>query len=297
MDKKKRERVHRKYTRKEGGARRSNKWKKKRRGLYLHQKKILPRIQVQAQELHSQYENDKTISSEIENGPTASKNIQELEKFTSDFFEATPPCSDEIVVDNNNLYETEANVVSNILPHRAEHIADKNAKTSEHPTMPSIHKAVVQVENPFVDVDRYKVKSETMPLVKDIFANIYKCLEVSKLMQLTPLELQSMLGQIGDLELVNVDVGWLQQLNQTSKARQLVKGLSTFKDVEARTILMIDKKKKAVETYEKELETCMASITMLQEKLMQEKEELVDVLSLDDHLKNFYEGKLVHGLI
>ncbi|KAK4428065.1 hypothetical protein Salat_1575500 [Sesamum alatum] len=359
MEKKKRESSPKIY-KKRRVARRSNKWKKKRRlkasssvmlgslsapedtstDSRCKSRTVNPtlslvkeflfgnnRLQlasnVPAQEdLHSQSKNDTTISSEIENRPTASKNILELEKFTSDLLEATPPCSDEIMVDNNNLCETEANIVSNILPQGVEHIADKNAQTSEHPTIPSSHKVVVQVENPFVDVEGYKVKNEIMPLVKAIFAkygdiaknntfsmesrscllelvcSIYKRLEVSKLMQLTPLELRSMLGQIGALELVNVDVGWLrQQLNQISKARQLVEGVSTSKDVEARTILMIDEKKKTVKTSEKELETCMASVKRLQEKLMQEMEELVDVLSLADDIKNFYEGKLVHGLI
>ncbi|KAL0439640.1 UNVERIFIED_CONTAM: hypothetical protein Slati_2447000 [Sesamum latifolium] len=210
------------------------------------------------------------------------------------------------MVDNDKLPETEANVDSN----------------SEHPARPSIPKVVVQVENPFVDVDGYKVKSETVPLLKAIFAkygdiakhstfsvesrscllelvcSIYKRLEASKLAQLTPLELQSMLGQIGDLELVKVEVGWLHdRLNQISKARQLFEGVSTFKDAEARTILAINERKKALETYEKELETCMAAVNWLQEKLRQEKEELADVQTLVDQIKNFYEGKLVHGLI
>ncbi|KAK4395274.1 hypothetical protein Sango_1681700 [Sesamum angolense] len=298
---------------------------------------------VQAQDLHSQYENihpgkipvawnSTTISSKIENGPTAFKNILELKKFTSDHlaqtqqpelpFKATPPCSDEIMVDNDKLRETEANTDSNIFSNRPEHTANRNAQTGEHPTRPSVHKVVVQVENPFVDVDGYKVKSEIVPLLKAIFAkygdiakhstfsmesrscllelvcSIYKRLEASKLAQLTPLELQSMLGQIGDLELVKVEVGWLHhRLNQISKARQLFEGVSTFKDVEARTILAIDESKKAVETYEKELENCMAAVNRLQEKIRQEKEELADVQSLVDQIKNFYEGKLVHGLI
>ncbi|KAL0342044.1 UNVERIFIED_CONTAM: hypothetical protein Scaly_1867000 [Sesamum calycinum] len=298
---------------------------------------------VQAQDLHSQYENihpgkipvawnSTTISSKIENRPTAFKNILELKKFTSDHlaqtqqpelpFKATPPCSDEIMVDNDKLRETEANTDSNIFSNRPEHTANRNAQTGEHPTRPSVRKVVVQVENPFVDVDGYKVKSEIVPLLKAIFAkygdiakhstfsmesrscllelvcSIYKRLEASKLAQLTPLELQSMLGQIGDLELVKVEVGWLHhRLNQISKARQLFEGVSTFKDVEARTILAIDESKKAVETYEKELETCMAAVNRLQEKIRQEKEELADVQSLVDQIKNFYEGKLVHGLI
>ncbi|KAL0434585.1 UNVERIFIED_CONTAM: hypothetical protein Sradi_0166400 [Sesamum radiatum] len=251
-----------------------------------------------------------------ENPSVNSTYLLDLKKFTLDLpaqtqqpelpFEATPPCSDEIMVDNGKLPETEANVDSN----------------SEHPTRPSIPKVVVQVENPFVDVDGYKVNSETVPLLKAIFAkygdiakhstfsvesrscllelvcSIYKRLEASQLAQLTPLELQSMLGQIGDLELVKVEVGWLHhRLNQISKARQLFEGVSTFKDAEARTILAINERKKALETYGKELETCMAAVNRLQEKLRQEKEELADVQTLLDQIKNFYEGKLVHGLI
>ncbi|KAL0449051.1 UNVERIFIED_CONTAM: hypothetical protein Slati_1461500 [Sesamum latifolium] len=186
---------------------------------------------------------------ENENPSVNSTYLLDLKKFTSDLlaqtqqpelpFEATPPCSDEIMVDNDKLPETDANVDSN----------------SEHPTRPSIPKVVVQVENPFVDGDGYKVKSENVPLLKAIFAkygdiakhstfsvescscllelvfSIYKRLEASKLAQLTPLELQSMLGQIGDLELVKVEVRWLHhRLNQISKARQLFEGVWTFKD-------------------------------------------------------------------
>ncbi|XP_011072283.1 uncharacterized protein LOC105157572 [Sesamum indicum] len=298
---------------------------------------------VQAQDLPSQYESthpDKipvawhgtTISSKIENRPTAFKNILELKKVTSDLpaqsrqselhFEATPPCPDKIMVDNNKLPEMEANVDSNIFSHGPQHTANRNAQTSENPTRPSIRKVVVQVENPFVDVDGYKVKSEMVPLLNAIFAkygdiakhstfsmesrscllelvcSIYKRLEASKLAQLTLSELQSMLRQIGDLELVKVEVGWLHhRLNQISKARQLFEGVSTFKDVEARTIVAIDERKKAVEMYKKELQTCMAAVNRLQEKLSQEKEELADVQSLVDQIKIFYEGKLVHGLI
>ncbi|KAK4415661.1 hypothetical protein Salat_2673500 [Sesamum alatum] len=87
------------------------------------------------------------------------------------------------------------------------------------------------------DIGKDKTFSnESHSCLLELVCSIYKWLKVSKLMQLTPLELQSMSGQIGDLELVKVDIGWLcQRLNQISKARQLVEGVPTFKDVEART--------------------------------------------------------------
>ncbi|KAI3443792.1 hypothetical protein Pfo_000457 [Paulownia fortunei] len=103
--------------------------------------------------------------------------------------------------------------------------SDLLAQTCEHPTRSSIlimpmvdykssenNEFVSQLENSFGDVDGYKVKKEMVPLLKAIF----------------------------------------KKLNQISKTRQLVVGVSTLEDVEAITILVIDEKQKAVETFEKD---------------------------------------------
>ncbi|KAI3443788.1 hypothetical protein Pfo_000453 [Paulownia fortunei] len=238
-----------------------------------------------------------TSFSKMENRSVPSKNVQDLKKCTSDShaqtqgpelpFQAAPPCSEE----------REANVVSNISAHRPEDAGSGNAQTCEHRTGSSIHSMPMVA---LVDDKSFENNEEMVPILKAIFTKygdiakestfsmesrscllemvcrIYKRLEGSKFMQLTPLELQSMLGQIGDLELVKVEVGWLRErLNQISKARQLCE---------------------AVETYEKELETCMAAVEKLHQRLQQEKEELAAALTVVDEIKNF-DGSLVHGLL
>ncbi|KAL8492817.1 hypothetical protein ACS0TY_024131 [Phlomoides rotata] len=161
------------------------------------------------------------------------------------------------------------------------------------------------------DVDGYRVKSEYVPLVKAIFSkygdiskecvlsvgsrpillewvcSIYKRLEASTFLQLTSSELTSMLGQLKDLELMKMKIGWLnQRLSQIGKAREMYAGVSTIEDVEARTVVVTGEKMKAIESYEKEAKK-------LQEKLQQEKDELGVV----DEIKKLCGESLVHGLI
>ncbi|KAL3824335.1 hypothetical protein ACJIZ3_020364 [Penstemon smallii] len=179
-----------------------------------------------------------------------------------------------------------------------------------------------QLNNVFVE--GYNAEKAMVPLLKDIFSkygdivknstfsmesrscllelvcSIYKRLEASKLVNLTPLELQSMTDQVGDLELVNVEVGWLRtRLDQISMAREIFKGVSTIEDAGAKTALVIDEKKKTADIYEKELENCISSTSIedLQQRIEQEKNELALVMSLVDQIKPFYENSLVHGLI
>ncbi|PIM98994.1 hypothetical protein CDL12_28517 [Handroanthus impetiginosus] len=203
------------------------------------------------------------------------------------------------------------------LAHDVPNVALMDTKSSENNKVISIS----QLETSFVVFDGYKVKDEIVPLLKAIFAkhgdiaknstfsmesrscllelvcSIYKRLEASKFMQLTSLELQTMLGQIQDLELVKVEVGWLhKRLLNISKARQLCNNVSTLKDVEARTKQEINEKKKAVKTCEKELESCMATVKKLQERINQEKDEVFAAMAFFDEIKVFSDGSLVKGL-
>lgn len=63
-------------------------------------------------------------------------------------------------------------------------------------------------------------------------------------------------------------------------------GASTIEDVEARTDAMIGEKKKAIETYEKEVKE-------LQEMIQKEKDELDKV----DEIKKLFGESLVNGLV
>lgn len=244
-------------------------------------------------------------------------------------FQAASPCLEEIMVDNN-VPEREANVVSNIFANRPEDTANGTAQTSENLTattssliMSSQNNEVMSVPgDPFLNFEGYRVKNEVVPILEAIFrkhgdiakessftmesracllelvCTIYKRLEASKFMQLTTLELESMLGQIGDLELVKVDVGWLQKrLHQISKARQMYDGVTTLEDVRARSLLVINEKQKAVQTCEDELEACMAAVVQLKEKLQQEKDELAAAQSAARVINIIYDGSLVHGLV
>ncbi|KAH6818458.1 hypothetical protein C2S51_002061 [Perilla frutescens var. frutescens] len=174
----------------------------------------------------------------------------------------------------------------------------------------------------FINVQGYKMKKEMAPLLKAIFnkygdiakestftmesrscllelvCSIYKRLEASKFTQLTTLELESMFGQIGDLEIVKVNVGWLhRRLDQISKAQRMCDDGSTLEDVKARSLLVISEKQKSVQICVEEFEACMAAALKLQEKVQQEKDELSAAQSFTDEINNFFDGSLVHGLV
>lgn len=244
-------------------------------------------------------------------------------------FQAASPCLDEIMVDNN-VPEREANVVSNIFANRPEDTAIGTAQTSENLTATTSSLIISSQNNEamsvpgdhFLNFEGYRVKNEVVPILDAIFrkhgdiaressfsmesracllelvCSIYKRLEASKFMQLTTLELESMLGQVGDLELVKVDVGWLQKrLHQVSKARQMFDGITTPEDVPARSLLVINERQKAVQTCEDELEASMAAVVKLKEKLQQEKDELAAAESAVGVINIIYDGSLVHGLV
>ncbi|XP_057768947.1 uncharacterized protein LOC130988974 [Salvia miltiorrhiza] len=287
-------------------------------------------VALEAKDTHSELESispDEVV--EAQKGMDPRKNVLDLQKFTSELLAQTQQpelsfqageassCSDDLMV-NNSLLEREANVVPNI-----------SARANENPTTtptrsksPQKHDAMSDSGDAMIiDVEGYKVKKEVAPLLKAIFnkygdiakessfstelrssildlvCTIYKRLEGSKLMQLTALELESMLGQIGDLKLVKVDVGWLhERLEQISKARQLYDGASTLEDLKARSVGVICEKQRAVQKCEEELQACMAEAMKLQERLHQEKEELDAARTLADQI-HISGGSLVWGLV
>lgn len=252
-------------------------------------------------------------------------------------FQVASPCSDEIMV-NINLPEKEANVGDIITietedtangtaqisenptsPTRsiptASLMDNKSSQTNEVMSEPG-------AEDNFIDVQGYKMKKEVAPLLEAIFnkygdiakesifsmesrtcllelvCSIYKRLEASKFMQLAPLELESMHGQVGDLELVKVDVGWLhRRLDQISKAQQMCEGGSTLEDIKARSLVAISEKQKAVQICVEEFKACMAATLKLQEKVQREKDELSAEMSFADGITNIYDGSLVNGLV
>lgn len=255
----------------------------------------------------------------VEDQPPLRKNMLDLEKFTLDLLAQTPqpelpgfqvasPCSDEIVVPKRK-----PDVVS----------ANGTARASDNPHESPLknHEVMSESGDPMIDVLGYRVKKEMAPLLEAIFnkygdiarestfsmesrtcllelvCSIYKRLEASRFMQLTPLELDSMLGQIGDLKLVRVDVGWLhKRLDRISKAREMYDGVSTLEGFKARSVAVISEKERAVRVCEEELRACMADAIKLQERLQREKDELAAARTVADEI-DVYDGSLVRGLV
>ncbi|EYU21565.1 hypothetical protein ABFS82_09G099600 [Erythranthe guttata] len=219
---------------------------------------------------------------------TTNVNVLDLKKFTLDLLAQT----DEEPELNAN------NAVSNIF-------VDNNNNNNPE-------------KNQFVDFDEYKVKEDMIPLLKAIFAKygdivkestfskesrncllelvctIYERLKASKLMQLKPLEMESISGQIGDLEIVKVKVGWLRKrLDLIVKARELCEGASSLEEAESRVMLAVEEKLKAVESFEKKVAADVAGVENLQRRIRYGKDE-VAVL---DKIIDLFDGSLVDGIV
>lgn len=182
---------------------------------------------------------------------------------------------------DNNPYEMEVNAVSNVSPSLC-------VPTSENPSSENTcsESDMSEPQDPITEVGGYEVKKESAPLLKAIFkkhgdiaknsafsmesrlflldlaCTIYKRLEASNIMNLTQLELDSIRGQIKDLELVKVDVGWLQnRVDMIAKFMDM--GFDGMEAVEA----AINEKKRLLKEGEEKLQE-------LKVRLQQEKDEL-----------------------
>ncbi|KAL7140042.1 hypothetical protein ABFS83_09G094400 [Erythranthe nasuta] len=230
--------------------------------------------------------------------------IRALEEFRS---QQDNTCSDKTT--NSNVLDLKkfTNAVSNINTNAASNIFVDNNNNNNNPE-----------KNQFVDFDEYKVKEDMIPLLKAIFAKygdivkestfskesrdcllelvctIYERLKASKLMQLKPLEMESISGQIGDLEIVKVKIEWLRQrVDLIVKAKELCEGASTLEEAESRIVLAVEQKLKAVESFEKKVKADVAGVENLRRRIRDGKDE-VAVL---DKIIDLFDGSLVDGLV
>ncbi|KAL7099855.1 hypothetical protein ACP275_09G112300 [Erythranthe tilingii] len=137
---------------------------------------------------------------------------------------------------------------------------------------------------------------ESHDCLLELVCTIYERLKASKLMQLKPLEMESISGQIGDLEIVKVKVGLLRKrLDLIVKARELCEGASSLEEAESRITLVsaVEQKLKALESFEKKVAADMAGVENLQRRIRDGKDE-VAVL---DKIIDLFDGSLVDGLV
>ncbi|RVW51732.1 hypothetical protein CK203_066836 [Vitis vinifera] len=148
------------------------------------------------------------------------------------------------------------------------------------------------VDSSSVTVGEYRVKEEFAPILRavllkhgDIAANcslqtmqsrssfleivcaIVHKLQTTSLPYLTPVEINSMLAIVVDLELVRLEVGWLhQRLKEILDAMHLVKHITTLKEEQK-------KKHYLMEETKKELEALQEKVHLTEDKLAAMKSE------------------------
>ena len=148
------------------------------------------------------------------------------------------------------------------------------------------------VDSSSVTVGEYRVKEEFAPILRavllkhgDIAANcslqtmqsrssfleivcaIVHKLQTTSLPYLTPVEINSMLAIVVDLELVRLEVGWLhQRLKEILDAMHLVKHITTLKEEQK-------KKHYLMEETKKELEALQEKVHLTEDKLAAMKAE------------------------
>ncbi|GAB4847478.1 hypothetical protein Ancab_026536 [Ancistrocladus abbreviatus] len=171
--------------------------------------------------------------------------------------------SNHLSQEDNNLHRT----TSINLTEMAEHLDD------------DLFDEVDSHNIPLVTVSGYRVKPDLAPTLReiiskygDIAANCCKqsnilrssllenlCEIVQKLkgadiVQLTPIEIDNMLVLLRDIELDQVEVGWLlQRLNEIHEAKQLLKEYRNVKQAQMTTLLLIEKKEKELKVLQDEL--------------------------------------------
>ncbi|XP_059303267.1 uncharacterized protein LOC132055453 isoform X1 [Lycium ferocissimum] len=183
-------------------------------------------------------------------------------------------------------------------------------------------------------INGYRVKQEAAPILEKIFqkhgdiarhssftsticssllefvCDIYKKLEETNFLSLTPKEIQSMLAEVRDLKsAAKIDVGWLsQRLNNISQANQLVHDSCKLKEAKTRNLVVMETNKKEQDELKKELAACIATCRVLQEKISKKEDEFGIARSENEKImqqfedskakvKGFLKKPLVHDLL
>lgn len=192
--------------------------------------------------------------------------------------------------------------------------------------------------DPFlVKVDGYRVKLETAPLIKKIFAkygdivrestlqsveyrssflesvcSIYQRLDTMNLLDIASGELNSMLNLVNDLELAKVEIGWLRcRLEQIYEAKKFMMEASGMKATKTKILQEIEEKKKAMANTKQELEFYMETCRVLHEKLKKLEDDVgsagIEMEKISESYSNmkllkskvqcFYQRPLVRDLL
>ncbi|MCD7453402.1 hypothetical protein HAX54_020817 [Datura stramonium] len=185
-----------------------------------------------------------------------------------------------------------------------------------------------------VIVDGYRVKEEAIPVLQKIFlkygdiamnssfssvtfsssllefvCDIYKKLEETDFLSITPKEIQSMLAEVRDLEAAKIDVGWLsRRLNDISQAKQLLQDSCKLKEAKTRNLVVMETNKKELGELKEELAACIATCRVLQERIRKKEDEfgiarseneiiMQNFADLKAKVNSFLKKSLVHDLL
>lgn len=176
----------------------------------------------------------------------------------------------------------------------------------------------------FVSVNGYEVKAEIAPILRDIFirhgdiakdctfravrsrsyllehvCEIYKRLEGANFMLITPVQLNSLLEEVRDLETTKIELGWLHyRLVEITEAKD---GINTLKEEKRRTCEAVERRKQELVSDKKQLEVLLKKINDNENALAvleDEEEKLHEKFNnVKSNLKVFHRKSLVYGLL
>ena len=186
---------------------------------------------------------------------------------------------------------------------------------------------IPESNTPLLTVEGYRVKPNFAPILRDILSkhgdiaancgkksiafrsllvenvcSIVQILKATEFMSLTPLEIDSSLDLLRDIESNDVEVKWLhQRLHEIQEAKRLLKESPKLKLTKTQSSITTKMIKKEIETHEEEVCKLRQKINFLKDELEVRREDerkLDEVLSHTKSLvKRFYYGSMIDGLL